>query len=71
MGISGHQSLLGQHQISQTKQCPQLGGVLGHAAIAGLAVLEQVLHHMKSILVKKHISTIEQGWSKELQQLAR
>jgi hypothetical protein len=50
LGITGHQLPLGQHQISQAKQRQQLRGVLGQAAIAGLLMLEQILHHMKWML---------------------
>ena len=45
-----HQSPLSQHQIGQTKQRQQLGGVFGQATIACLPVLEQILHDMKRVL---------------------
>jgi len=45
-----YQAFLGQHQVRHAKQSEQLSRVIHQAAIAGLAVLEQILHHMKRVL---------------------
>lgn len=40
----------GQHQVGKGKQCEQLCVVLGQAAIACLAMLEQALDNVKAML---------------------
>ena len=45
-----YQSFFGKHQVRHTKQRHQLSRVLWQAAIAGLAMPEQVLHYMKRML---------------------
>ena len=50
LGFRCQQPFTRQHLIGQAKQREELLGVLVQPAIAGLAMAEQVLHHMEGML---------------------
>ena len=49
-GFGDRKSSASEHQIREAKQREQLRGVLRQAAVAGLTMTEEVLHHMKRML---------------------
>lgn len=50
LGIRRQQPPTRQHEIGEAKQRQHLRRVLRQSPVAGLAVTEQVLHHMKGML---------------------
>jgi hypothetical protein len=49
-GAGASKTSAGQHQIREREQGMQLGSVLPQATLTRLAMLEQVLQHMKRVL---------------------
>lgn len=51
MGVGSEEQTASQHQIGQAKPREELGRVFfGQAAVARLAMVEEVLHHMERML---------------------